>query len=76
MFAERLDGEVVVSVRDDGIGFVLDEATLEREGKLGILKSMKGRIEELGGRMELRSAPGLGTDVEFHVPVERGGPDG
>jgi signal transduction histidine kinase len=37
---------------------------------------MKGRIEELGGRMELRSAPGLGTDVEFHVPVERGGPDG
>ncbi|HEY7477250.1 MAG TPA: ATP-binding protein [Actinomycetota bacterium] len=76
VFAERLDGEVVVSVRDDGIGFVLDEATLEREGKLGILKSMKGRIEELGGRMELRSAPGLGTDVEFHVPVERGGPDG
>ena len=73
VFAERLDGELIVSVRDDGVGFVLDEASLEREGKLGILKSMKGRIEELGGRMELHSAPGRGTDVEFHVPLREGG---
>jgi len=39
---------VVVSVRDDGAGFVYDEAELHSSVKAGILKSMKGRIESLG----------------------------
>jgi hypothetical protein len=36
---------------------------------------MKGRIEDLGGRMIVRSAPGSGTEVEFLIPEPGLGPD-
>jgi signal transduction histidine kinase len=68
VFAEEEDGVIVVSVRDDGIGFSYDEDRLRAEGKAGVLKSMKGRIEEMGGRMLVRAAPGGGTEVEFRAP--------
>jgi len=70
VFADEDDGEVVVWVRDDGCGFVYDEERLRREGKMGILKSMKGRIEDLGGAMRITTAPGAGTEVEFRLPVK------
>lgn len=76
VFAEEEDGHVVVSVRDDGVGFSYDEERMLAEGKLGILKSMKGRIEDLGGSMRLDTAPGKGTEVEFRVPVHPGGVTG
>lgn len=69
IFAEVEDGSVVVSVIDDGRGFVYSEDQLRAEGKVGMLGSMKGRIEDIGGRMKLRTAPGAGTEVEFRVPV-------
>jgi signal transduction histidine kinase len=71
IFAETLDGEIVVSIRDDGVGFVYDEDALARQGKLGMLKSMRGRIEDLGGQMRVHSAPGRGTEVEFRLPRAR-----
>lgn len=67
IFAEEEDGAVNVSVRDDGVGFSYDEDELLRAGKLGILHSMKGRVEDLGGRMSVTSSPGKGTEIEFHV---------
>ena len=69
VFVDSEDGALVVSVRDDGVGFVFDEDELRRKGKVGILKSMKGRVEELGGRMTIVSEPGGGTEVEFRVPA-------
>ncbi len=69
LFAEVDDGEIVISVRDDGVGFVYDEGRLRREGKLGVLNSMKGRIEDLGGSLRVDTAPGRGTEVEFRLPV-------
>ena len=68
LFADHDDDRVLVSVRDDGIGFVYDQALLEAEGKAGILKSMKSRVEQLGGRMIITTSPGAGTEVEFEVP--------
>ena len=68
LFAEMDDGEVVITVRDDGSGFDYDEHRLRAEGKLGVLSSMKGRIEELGGSMRIDTAPGRGTEVEFRLP--------
>jgi len=68
VFAEPDNGDIVITVRDDGTGFVYDEGRLRREGKLGLLGSMKGRIEELGGSMRVDSAPGRGTEVEFRLP--------
>jgi signal transduction histidine kinase len=69
IFLDAVDDGIVVSVRDDGIGFVYDEAALAAAGKLGVLKSMKGRIADLGGSTRIESAPGLGTEIEFRVPV-------
>ena len=68
VFAEEEGGEVTVSVRDDGVGFSYDEPSLRAQGKAGVLKSMKGRIEDMGGAMEIRAAHGGGTEVTFRVP--------
>jgi signal transduction histidine kinase len=68
VFGELDATTIVVSVRDDGAGFDYDEERLRADGKLGLLKSMKGRIEDLGGTMTLSSSPGAGTQVEFRLP--------
>jgi signal transduction histidine kinase len=69
IFLDAVDDGILVSVRDDGVGFVYDEAALAAADKLGVLKSMKGRIADLGGSMTIESAPGLGTEIEFRVPL-------
>jgi len=69
LFADDEGGDVVVTVRDDGVGFDYDEEMMRRSGKLGILKSMKGRIEDLGGTMRIDTSPGKGTEVEFRFPA-------
>lgn len=67
---EELPDEVVVSVRDDGPGIPegrLDEAAAE--GRLGVAKSIKGRVGELGGTITLDTEPGEGTEWEIRVPL-------
>lgn len=73
VFAEEDAGKLNVSVRDDGVGFVYDEEALRADGKAGLLKSMKGRVEDLGGSMGVTSATGKGTEIELSVPT-RGQP--
>jgi signal transduction histidine kinase len=72
LFAEEDAGAVVVTVRDDGRGFAYDERQLLAEGKIGLAKSVKGRVEQLGGTMLVTSRPGAGTEVELRVPVPAG----
>lgn len=69
VFAEQDAETVVVSIRDDGKGFTLDEAALCAAHKAGILRSMKGRVEDMGGAMRIESAPGRGTEVEVRIPL-------
>jgi len=69
LFADADEGAVVVVVRDDGVGFDYDEPSLAARGKIGLLKSMKGRAEQLGGTMRVDSRPGAGTEIEFRVPI-------
>lgn len=73
---EDLDDAVVVSVRDDGVGIAdgrLDQAV--DEGRMGIAKSIVGRLDWLGGTARLVTAPGEGTEWELTVP-RRGEVDG
>ena len=66
---EDLGTEIVVSVRDDGVGIEsgrVDEAA--REGRMGIARSMRGRVADLGGSVELETAPGAGVEWELRVP--------
>ena len=76
LFAEEDGGAVVVTVRDDGRGFTYDEAAFTAAGKMGLVKSIKGRVEQLGGQLRVSSRPGAGTEVELRVPTQEGGRGG
>ncbi|MGI5238978.1 HAMP domain-containing sensor histidine kinase [Dactylosporangium sp. CA-139066] len=62
------DGEraVVVTVRDDGVGF--DPAAVAERHGMG-LRLMHERAAELGGTATVRSAPGEGTTVRVRLPI-------
>lgn len=65
---ESFPDRVEVSVRDEGPG--IPEGRLveaEREGRLGVTGSIRGRLEELGGHATLHSS-GHGTEWELSVP--------
>ncbi|CAN5659479.1 hypothetical protein BH18ACT11_BH18ACT11_21980 [soil metagenome] len=65
----HLNNSVRLHVRDWGPGFDPEEAT-EGGGpgeRLG-LSSMRERVALLGGRLEVRSRPGEGTDVVAEIP--------
>jgi signal transduction histidine kinase/phage shock protein PspC (stress-responsive transcriptional regulator) len=62
LYAE-VDGECVsVFVRDRGVGF--DPASVGGDHH-GIAESIRARMERHGGRVEIRSEPGHGTEVEL-----------
>ena len=56
--------ELSLHVTDDGSGF--DPATAHR----GVgMRSMTERVESLGGTLEIRTAPGAGTDISAVIPL-------
>ena len=59
---------VVLDVQDDGEGFDPDLASAASEGGLG-LRSMRERVERLGGRLLVESSPGEGTTLVIELPV-------
>ncbi|MBL0419011.1 PAS domain S-box protein [Ramlibacter sp. AW1] len=64
----RLDRDadaLVLSVRDDGVGFATGAA--RRPESLGLL-GLRERAHLLGGAVEVRSAPGAGTTVLVRLP--------
>jgi len=66
---EDLGDTVTVSIRDDGVGIA--EGRLEEavgEGRVGVAKSIVGRMDWLGGSAKLTTAPGCGTEWELTVP--------
>ena len=60
------DDTVSIEVSDDCRGF--DPAVVGPE-HFG-LRSMRGRVADLGGRLEVRSTPGRGTVLRVEVPAE------
>ncbi len=62
------NGSVELAVRDDGRGFDLGGLPARiAEGHIG-LQSQRERVESAGGRFDIRSAPGRGTEVEVRLP--------
>ena len=71
VLVDDLGADVVVTVRDDGVG-VSERALAEAQtrGRLGVSSSIRGRVEELGGRASYLYGPGGGTTVEMWIPKE------
>ena len=66
---EDLPDEVIVSIRDDGVGIPEGRlAQAEAEGRMGVSKSILGRVQVLGGTAVLQTGPGEGTEWEINVP--------
>jgi len=67
---QRVDRDVVCRIVDDGRGF--DPVAVSARGRQrGIgLDGMRERIARLGGALEVRSEPGRGTELLFHIPLE------
>jgi PAS domain S-box-containing protein len=59
--------ELVLSVRDRGVGFAVAE-----RGKTGVgLESMRERARLIKARLAVRSRPGQGTRITMRVPLHR-----
>ena len=68
---DQRDGQVALTVEDDGSGFDPAEAAAHRHG-LG-LGLMRERVAELGGTFQVESTPGQGTSVRVLLPGPRPG---
>ena len=60
------DAATCLEVQDDGAGFEL--AAVQAGGGLG-LPGMVERVQKIGGRLTIDSAPGQGTRVSVEVPI-------
>jgi PAS domain S-box-containing protein len=62
-------GEVLLAVRDDGVGFDPEAARAGRRGHGVGLPGVRERMEAVGGELTLRSGPRAGTEVVVRVPL-------
>jgi signal transduction histidine kinase len=60
-----------VQVHDDGAGMDAKVVVARgREGHFG-LQGMRERAEVAGGKLTIRSAQGVGTEVDLRIPASR-----
>ncbi|NGQ97401.1 sensor histidine kinase [Brevibacillus sp. SYP-B805] len=60
-----MQGQVRLRVADDGIGFDPEDEKMISYG----LRTMRERVNELGGAMEIYSSIGQGTQIEVRIPL-------
>jgi signal transduction histidine kinase len=65
----RVNGDVVMSISDDGLGFKTNGAINQRG--IGLL-SIRERVRMLGGRLEVTSSPNAGTVATVTIPTGDG----
>ncbi|MCL4395429.1 MAG: HAMP domain-containing protein [Chloroflexi bacterium] len=66
------DDCVEARIADDGDGFDVAQVTGASAGKRGLgLLGMEERMGIVSGTLRLRSAPGAGTVIRLHVPLDR-----
>ena len=71
----REAGVIRCAVRDDGIGFYVPAVFNRREKRgLGFL-GIRERVDSLGGKLSVISAPGQGTEVLITIPINEEQPE-
>jgi signal transduction histidine kinase len=68
--AEKADGVLRCSVRDNGAGFSVDSVRGEGQRRGLGLSSMKERLNAVGGALHIKSSPGNGTQLLMTLPLE------
>jgi signal transduction histidine kinase len=61
----RRNGQLLVTIEDNGVGFASGAST---SGSLGLL-GMRERAESLGGSLAVESEPGEGTSILLTTPL-------
>lgn len=62
---KKIGETVYMTIRDNGIGFDPNE---QKQASYG-LKTMQERANELGGSLDIVSAPGKGTRIDIRIPI-------
>lgn len=77
IFFEHADSTICASITDNGRGFDLDRVYHpESPGRgFGII-GMKERVSLLGGKIDIQSSPGRGTQIHIKVPYPKGADEG
>jgi signal transduction histidine kinase len=66
LYFEAEEEQLSVFVTDHGKGF--DQTAVPKDRK-GISQSIQSRVERAGGKVEINSEPGEGTEVILRMPV-------
>lgn len=68
----RVDEQICISVADDGVGFdpVEVEATAAGKAAFGFF-SIRARLEQLGGFMEIDAEPDRGSRISMTAPLKQ-----
>ncbi len=61
-----LKDTIEIAIKDDGCGFDVAEAVRQQDRHRGIANMME-RVKALGGKIDLRSAPGKGTEIRMSI---------
>ncbi len=64
-----LDGGTTLTIEDDGVGFEPSTVSSSMEGGFG-LASMRERVEQIGGRLDVHTAPNAGTTIVVRLDAE------
>jgi PAS domain S-box-containing protein len=72
VFTRVQEGNIVVRIEDDGAGFDTGGDALRVHESSGFgLFNVRERLDQIGGRLELRSQPGRGTAASLVAPLKR-----
>jgi len=71
IFISRVNGQIDISVQDDGVGFDADHIGLYSGEALKFgLFGIKERLKLLNGLVKISSSPGSGTNITLTAPLE------
>jgi signal transduction histidine kinase len=67
---QSTNGKVELIIKDNGIGFGLEEISSSENSKKGLgLTSMRERVELSGGAFAIETTPGAGTMIKANWPI-------
>ncbi|HJZ11790.1 MAG TPA: GAF domain-containing sensor histidine kinase, partial [Acidobacteriota bacterium] len=72
LYLGAVNGEILLSVKDDGRGFDFQEAhQRSMNGESFGLLGMKERVSLVGGDLEIESFPACGTEIRMKLPLKK-----